>query len=97
MPSISRKTDTGSNHGAWVPSKAIAGSNNVYIDGKPALRRGDALAPHVRPRRAPHPRKVAAGSPTVFVNGRPVARIGDSINCGGKMAQGASSVFADDQ
>lgn len=97
MPAISRKSDLGSHHGAWVPSPAIEGSNNVFVDGAPALRVGDALSPHSKLGSRPHPRKVAQGSPTVFINGRPATRLGDNIDCGGKMAGGSGTVFLDEQ
>lgn len=96
MPAISRKADLGSNHGPWVPSPAIGGSSDVFVDGMPTLRVGDALVPHVRPGAPPHPRKVSAGSPSVFINGRPAARVGDAIDCGGTMKQGSGTVTCDE-
>ncbi len=96
MPRASRKSDTAGPHGAWHPSASIQGSNNVFIESLSALRKGDAVAPHTKPKRAPHPRKVAGGSPDVFVNGRPIARVGDSIDCGGKMIAGSGTVFVDE-
>ncbi|HRK42156.1 MAG TPA: type VI secretion system PAAR protein [Gemmobacter sp.] len=97
MPAASRKGDTGSGHGCFPPTPAITGSPDVLIDGIPALRRGDALAPHACPNTPPHPRSVADGSSTVLVNGRPLARIGDGIDCGGSVEVGSGTVFADDE
>ena len=69
----------------------IQGSSNVFIDGAPAVRIGDAVAGHGR---APHSSPVMAqGSSTVFVNGIPVCRAGDAATCG-HTASGSGDVFA---
>jgi len=65
---------------------AIEGSNNVLINGRPAVRQGDAYA-------APVGGNLAAGSPTVFINGRPAGRIGDSITGGWVDTTGSPNVF----
>ncbi|WP_147112937.1 PAAR domain-containing protein [Tateyamaria sp. syn59] len=96
MPATSRKSDTCSGHGCFPSSSAIGGSPDVEINGIPALRQGDAVAPHGCGKCKPHGRSVSGGSPTVFVNGRPLARVGDSIDCGGSVAAGSGDVFADD-
>ena len=96
MPATSRKSDIASGHGCYPPSPATGGSPNVSINGIPALREGDAVAPHGCGKCKPHKRAVAAGSPTVFVNGRALARIGDAVNCGGAVNAGSPDVFADD-
>lgn len=96
MPAIARKGDMGSEHEGFAPTAAIEGSADVEIDGLPALRVGDALAPHDKPKNPAHSRKVAQGSPTVFVNGLPAARIGDAIDCGGTIEAGSGTVSADD-
>lgn len=94
MPAVSRKTDTGSKHGCFPPTPAISGSGNVFINNLPALRKGDALAPHGCGKCRPHGRAVSSGSSTVFVNGKPLARVGDGIDCGGQMSKGSPDVFA---
>jgi uncharacterized Zn-binding protein involved in type VI secretion len=97
MPAAGRKGDTGTAHGCFPPSPSITGSPDVLIDGIPALRQGDAHAPHACPNTPPHPRAVSGGSPTVFVNGRPLARVGDAIGCGGSVGAGSGTVTADDE
>ncbi len=92
MPKAARKGDTGSQHQGFPPTKAISGSPNVEINGRAALRKGDALQPHAKPKHPPHPRSVAVGSGTVEINGRPAARVGDAIDCGGKMESGSGNV-----
>lgn len=94
MPQACRLSDIGSAHGCFPPTPAIVGSPTVKIDGKPALRVGDALAPHGCPDCPPHGRAVAVGSPTVKVDGKPLARIGDAIDCGGSMSTGSGTVAA---
>jgi len=65
---------------------AIEGSNNVLINGRPAVRQGDAYA-------APVGGVLASGSPTVFINGRPAGRIGDTITGGWVDTTGSPNVF----
>lgn len=97
MPKASRKGDMCSGHGCFPPSAAIAGSPDVSIDKIPALRKGDAVAPHGCGKCVPHGRTVSGGSPTVFVNGKALARIGDAINCGGSVSVGSGTTVADEQ
>lgn len=69
----------------------IQGSPNVFVDGAPAVRIGDAVAGHGP---GPHAGPVMAqGSSTVFVNGIPVSRAGDAASCG-HPASGSGDVFA---
>ncbi|WP_296056795.1 type VI secretion system PAAR protein [uncultured Amphritea sp.] len=92
MPKVARSGDIGSGHGCFPPSPIIAGSGDVLIDGIPAARAGDPLAPHGCRKCPPHGRMIAGGSSTVLINGRPAARVGDSISCGGAVATGSGSV-----
>ncbi|MEE9358526.1 PAAR domain-containing protein [Candidatus Vondammii sp. HM_W22] len=46
MPKVTRKGDTGSGHGCFPSSSAIEGSSNVFINGQPVVRVGDAFAAH---------------------------------------------------
>jgi len=69
------------------PTPIISGSGNVFINGKPAARKGDPAAPH------PHPRLISSGSGSVFINGKPAARKGDSNCFASKITQGSSNVF----
>ena len=94
MPAQSRLGDTGSGHGSFPPTNVIAGSPNVFVNGRPAARLGDPLASHGSPSPSPpHSRAIAAGSGSVFINGKPAARIGDAINCGGNLISGSGNVF----
>ena len=91
-----RLGDIGSNHGAWHPSPITSGSGDVFINGKPAARVGDSLAPHTKPKNPPHGRSIAAGASQVFINGKPAARVGDAISCGGTISSGSGNVFIGD-
>lgn len=99
MPAQTHLDDIGSGHSChFPPTKAIEGSPNVFVNGKQAVRVGDAYAAHGCPS-CPvpsHSRTLAAGSPTVFINGRPAGRIGDAIDCGGVAQTGSDNVFLDD-
>lgn len=85
MPGVTRKS-TDSAGGAL-----IAGSGNVFVNGQPAVRKGDAVAGHGV---SPHDSPVMVGcSSTVFVNGIGVCRAGDAASCG-HSASGSGNVFA---
>jgi len=72
----------------------ISGSSDVFINGQPAARVGDKVAPHSR--RGSHRRAVLVkGSPDVFVNGIPLVREGDAASCG-HPASGSADVLVND-
>lgn len=71
----------------------IRGSENVYVNGFPLVRKGDNVASHGR---GPHSSPVmAVGSYNVFTNGIPTSRAGDVATCG-HTAVGSPNVFAND-
>lgn len=95
MPAVARLGDICTGHGCWPPRPCVEGSPNVFINGRPAHRVGDAWAPHTCPAiPETHASVQAQGSSKVFVNGRPLARIGDAVACGSKVATGSGNVFA---
>ncbi len=72
----------------------VSGSPDTFINGAPAARVGDKVAPHSR--RGSHRAAILAkGSPDVFVNGQPLVREGDAASCG-HPASGSSDVFVND-
>ena len=69
----------------------IQGSSNVFVENKPVVRIGDAVAGHGRsPHNSP---TMSAGSGNVFANGIGVCREGDAASCG-HTASGSGTVFA---
>lgn len=96
MSGAGRLADIGSGHGCFAPSPVIEGSEDVFTNSRPALRKGDAVLPHSCGRSPGHKREVSAGSASVNINNRPAARIGDAISCGGSVATGSSDVFIGD-
>ncbi len=91
--------DIGSGHAChFPPTPSIAASPDVNIDSLPAVRQGDAYAPHACPTcpASPHGRSLACGSGSVFINGKPAGRVGDAISCGGAADVGSVSVFIGD-
>ena len=96
MPKAGRQGDIGSDHDGFPPTPATAGSGDVAINGKPALRQGDPFAAHAKPKHPPHGRSLAGGSGTVFINGKPAGRVGDGISCGGNVSTGSGDVFIGD-
>lgn len=87
--------DIGTDHDGYPPTAIITGSGDVFVDGLPAARVGDALAPHAKPKHPLHPRQIASGSSTVLVNGKPLAITGGEVNCGG-VVMGSGSVIVGD-
>lgn len=85
----------GTDHEGFHPTAITAGSPDVLIDGIPAARVGDPLAPHDKPNHPPHPRKIASGSSTVLVNGKPLAITGGSVDCGGLIIGSGTVVVGD--
>lgn len=99
MPPAHRKGDIGSGHGChFPPTPATGGSPNVFVNGRPLMRVGDAYVPHpcVVGHAPPHGRALADGSASVFVNGQPAGRTGDAIDCGGSASTGSGDVFIGD-
>jgi uncharacterized Zn-binding protein involved in type VI secretion len=73
----------GTDHDGYKPTKIIAGSPDVLIDGIPVARVGDPLEPHDKPNNPPHPRSITSGISNILVNGKPIAMTGAAIDCGG--------------
>lgn len=71
----------------------MAGSPDVFINGRPAVRVGD---PGIHAACCgPNTWTAAKGSSTVFINGRPAHRLGDTdTHCGGvgQMIEGSPDV-----
>ena len=83
-------------HTCSFTAPVIASQFEVTSEGKPNLRLGDKVAPHViRVGKycVPHRARVNRGSTSVFVKGIPAARIGDSTDKGA-LYKGATTVFA---
>ncbi len=98
MLESARKGDIGSDHEKCFPSSpAIEGSGDVFINGLPAVRQGDAYAAHGCVVCASHERYAAQGSASVNINGRPAVRVGDAIDCGGAALTGSPNVFIGDE
>lgn len=93
MPAQTRVGDNDTGHDACPPRPLAEGSPDVFINGIPAGRVGDAYAPHGCPVHAPHSGVIASGSGTVFINGQAAGRIGDPVSCGGSVAEGSSNVI----
>ena len=87
-----RQGDTCSGHGCFPPRASDTGSDNVFINGIPALRSGDHFVLHTCGDDV-HDGNVSSGSSSVFVNGQPLALIGSTISCGSVVAQGSDNVF----
>lgn len=89
---VCRLTDKTMGHGCYSPQVTLQGSENVFIEGLPAFRQGDAIQPHCCD--GCHPSFGGQGSPTVRVNGRALQRVTDTASCGSIMLTGAKTVKA---
>jgi uncharacterized Zn-binding protein involved in type VI secretion len=94
MPAVVRKGDICTGHGCFPSRPNIEGSPDVFVNGIPVHRVGDAWDSHCCGPTC-HGGEQQTGSPTVFVNGRPVARVGDQISCGSLNLEGSPDVFVD--
>ena len=100
MAEAARKDDIASGHGCFPDTAITEGSPNVFINGQPAARVGDAVAPHgctCGNGCGAHSRVIAEGASSVFINGKPAVAVGHSINCGGVVITGSSNVFIDSE
>lgn len=74
------------------------GSNDVYINGRPAMRAGDDIASSCNGLPLSHPFwpfpvVIAEGSATVYINGKPAARLGSKMVCGAHIKSGSPDTF----
>lgn len=81
--------------GPWNPSKVVASSTTVFIEGKTVVLHNADVITHVKPGSSPSPiqGKVIATS-KVIIEGKRVARIGDLCTDGEVICKSATSVFA---
>ncbi|SMS01775.1 PAAR motif protein [Vibrio mangrovi] len=96
MAQAVRIGDTGTAHDGFPPTPVTSGSPDVFMDGIPAARVGDPLAPHAKPNHPPHGREISSGSSTVMINHKPAALTGGSVNCGG-ITMGSGTVNIGDE
>ncbi len=89
---VCRKGDMCSGHQCWPPRPSAEGSPNVFVNGIPWHRVGDAWQSHCCGV-ACHASTLATGSETVFVNGRRAGRVTDKVKCGSVVVTGSSNVF----
>jgi uncharacterized Zn-binding protein involved in type VI secretion len=95
MPAVARQGDAGQTH--CTPYTIAEGSDDVFVNNRPAARAGDSSTIHKKPggkKCIPHVSTISRGSDSVFVNGKPLAREGDPLADCTAVAQGSDSVFA---
>lgn len=91
---VHRLGDICSGHGCFPSRPNVSASPNVYVNGIPVHRQGDAWAVHCCPPPVCHDSVLASGSSTVFANGIQLGRVGDPVACGSVAASGSANVFA---
>jgi uncharacterized Zn-binding protein involved in type VI secretion len=93
VPAVARMGDPCSGHGCFPARASVGGSPDVFVNGQPVHRQGDAWAVHCCGRPC-HGGALATGSSSVYVNGKAVGRVGDPVDCGSTVAAGSRDVFA---
>lgn len=81
---------------SWAPKEVCGtisntGSNNVFINNRPAARAHvdfTVCGKHSGP-----PLPIAVGSATVLINGQPAARVDDLSGCGALITSGSGNVY----
>lgn len=92
MAAAARKNDLGVPHCSTF--RIQTGSDDVYINDRPAARERDSSTPHLRPARrcVSHVSRISRGSRSVYINGRPAARVDDPFAGCTRVAQGSPNV-----
>lgn len=97
MPAISTLTKNSTSDPCGAPPRPpLTASPDVFAENLAVHREGDSWVLH------PcgvvmHGATTSSGSPTVFINNQPLARVGDLISCGSTIAEGASTVFSENE
>lgn len=87
------RTGTGKNCVAPVTTATAACSPNVIINGKGAVRKEDAVAPHNAGGCGPDTSTLTTHSTTVFINGKGAGRLGDQYTADNTITSGSPNVF----
>ncbi len=96
MPAVTRVGDVNTGHDDCPPVALASGSPDVFINGIPCGRVGDAYNSHSCLVHDPHVGTIASGAPNVFINGKACGRVGDAVSCGGTVAAGSPNVNVGD-
>ncbi|AFH14761.1 PAAR motif of membran proteins [Pseudomonas phage Lu11] len=94
MPNIRLKIDKSTGHGCFPPSLPVAASMNVFCNGIPEVRVGDAYMTHCCPSKGCHQGTALTGATKTFTNGRLVHTAGGAIDCGDVASNGSPNVFS---
>lgn len=93
MPAIAYDQCPTTGHADFPPTKVIASSKTVFINGKSVVLNGDPIIPHTNPKPTTHDGTVIASTSKIFIEGKKAGMIGDSISCGDTIAAGSSNVM----
>lgn len=93
MPGISWEGALHTGFTCHPPVPSIEGSPDVFVEGDPVHREGDAWD-FSTCGTSVQDGVTISGSGTVFANGQAVGRIGDDISNGAAIAEGKETVFA---
>ena len=93
---ITRKGDISTGHDACAPVPWVSAiASSVFANGKAFGILGTQGSSHGCISHSSHPPTIISCSGTVFATGKGVARKNDPCNCGDKVNQVSSDVFAD--
>lgn len=86
MPGITR----GGGDGDTAGGKFTSFSENVFVNGKPVVRKADTIANHGKNQHAAA--TMTQGNSSILTNGKETCRAGHTASCG-HAATGSSDVF----
>lgn len=93
MAGVLRLGDMSTGHSGFPPRPNISASSDVFVNGIPAHREGDAWAVHCNSTPTCHAGVLTPLPRQVFVNGLILGSIGDPISCGDIAATGSMDVI----
>lgn len=94
MPEVYRDDDLTTGHGCWPPTVPASCSDNVFFNGRGAVRNGDSIVPHTCPTIPETHGGTYIGTSTVYVNGRALQVQGSPVSCGDGCGPGSPNCFS---
>jgi uncharacterized Zn-binding protein involved in type VI secretion len=86
-------TGTGRNCGSPIITSTGTGDSNVFINGIPAVKLGNIVAPHPAGGCGLDASPLTTGSDVVFINGMKAGRIADRYTADNIIISGSTNIF----
>jgi uncharacterized Zn-binding protein involved in type VI secretion len=91
--SVASPHGTGRNCTSPTTQATAAGSGDIIVNNKGAVREGDAMTTHNQPGCTPHAPGLSSFSSTVYANGKRVGRLGDVYGGEHKITSGSADII----